>query len=62
VLAQSVTIFVVPFIGIAMYAVANNAALMGPLKNSLFIRIAGAAGLLVIVFLACMNIKSLFFK
>ena len=61
VLAQSVTIFVVPFIGIAMYAVANSAVLMGPLKNSLPVRIAGATGLLVIIILACMNLKNLFF-
>jgi manganese transport protein len=60
VLAQSVTIFIVPFIGIAMYATANDAKIMGPLKNSLAIKIAGAIGLLIIIFLAIMNIKNLF--
>jgi manganese transport protein len=62
VLAQSVTIFVVPFIGIAMYAIANDGKLMGNLKNSLAAKIAGAAGLMVIIFLAFMNVKTLFFK
>jgi NRAMP (natural resistance-associated macrophage protein)-like metal ion transporter len=62
VLAQSVTIFIVPFIGVAMYAIANDAKIMGSLKNSIAIKIAGAAGLLIIIFLAFMNIKNLFFK
>lgn len=62
VLAQSVTIFVVLFIGIAMYAIANDAKIMGPRRNSLVIQIAGAAGLLVIIGLAVMNVKNLFFK
>jgi Mn2+/Fe2+ NRAMP family transporter len=60
VLAQSVTIFIVPFIGIAMYAIANDAKLMGSLKNSTAIKIAGALGLLIIIFLAIVNVKNLF--
>jgi Mn2+/Fe2+ NRAMP family transporter len=62
VLAQSVTIFVVPFIGIAMYAIGNNARIMGARKNSVAVKIAGAAGLLVIIGLAIMNVKTLFFN
>ncbi|HEV7330913.1 MAG TPA: Nramp family divalent metal transporter [Flavisolibacter sp.] len=62
VLAQSVTIFVVPFIGIAMYAIANDQRIMGKRRNSVSTRIAGAAGLLVIIALAIMNIKTLFFN
>jgi Mn2+/Fe2+ NRAMP family transporter len=62
VLAQSVTIFIVPFIGIAMYAIANDAKIMGLLKNSVPVKIAGAAGLLIIIFLAIANLKNLFFK
>ncbi|QEH41828.1 Nramp family divalent metal transporter [Chitinophaga sp. XS-30] len=62
VFAQSVTIFIVPFIGIAMYLIANNEKIMGEAKNSGFVRIAGALGLLVIIFLAAVNFKDLFLK
>src|SRR5690606_16516862 len=34
VLAQSVTIFLVPFIGIALYLIANNEEIMGDKKNN----------------------------
>lgn len=62
VLAQAVTIFIVPFIGIALYLIANDGKLMGPHKNTPFIRIAGATGLLVMLLLAASNIRSLFFS
>ncbi|MBO9154154.1 Nramp family divalent metal transporter [Chitinophaga sp. GCM10012297] len=62
VLAQAVTIFVVPFIGIALYLIANNGEIMGHYKNSLFFRIAGAAGLIVMLLLAASNVKTLFFS
>lgn len=62
VLAQAVTIFIVPFIGIAIYLVANDRKLMGPYKNKIFSNIVGVIGLLVMIFLALNNIKILFFK
>jgi len=62
VLAQAVTIFIVPFIGIALYLIGNDGKLMGQHRNTPFIRIAGAAGLIVMVLLAASNIRSLFFS
>lgn len=62
VFAQSVTIFLVPFIGIAMYAISNDRGIMGKHVNSVPARIFGAIGLLILIFLALSNIKELFFK
>jgi Mn2+/Fe2+ NRAMP family transporter len=62
VFAQSVTIFLVPFIGIAMYAIANDSQVMGAYKNSLILKIFGGLGLLLIIGLAFVNVKQLFFK
>lgn len=62
VIAQAVTIFVVPFIGIAIYLVANDKKIMGEYSNKVFSNIAGGIGLLVIIFLALNNVKTLFFK
>ncbi|RFS20051.1 divalent metal cation transporter [Chitinophaga silvatica] len=49
VLAQAVTIFIVPFIGIALFFVANDEKIMGPLKNSRFTNIAAILGLLLMI-------------
>ncbi|QHT72249.1 divalent metal cation transporter [Rhodocytophaga rosea] len=62
VFAQSVTIFLVPFIGIAMYTVANDGQIMGSYKNSPAIKILAGLGLLLIILLAISNVKELFFK
>jgi len=62
VLAQSVTIFLVPFIAVVMYLLANNQKLMGQYTNSLFVRIAGLIGLVVLVVLAVYNFNELFLK
>lgn len=62
VFAQSITIFLVPFIGIAMYSIANKASIMGKRKNSTTIRILGAVGLMVIIILAAYNIYDMFIK
>ena len=62
VFAQSVTIFLVPFIGIAMYAIANDAQLMGAFKNSVAVKVFAGLGLLLIITLALSNVKELFFK
>lgn len=62
ILAQSVTILIVPFIGIAMYAISNNEQIMGKYKNSIAVKIIGFIGLLILVVLAGINIKDMFFK
>jgi manganese transport protein len=62
VFAQSVTIFLVPFIGIAMYAISNDPKIMGKHVNTLSVKIIGAIGLMILIFLALSNVKELFFK
>ena len=62
VFAQSVTIFVVPFIGTAMYLVANDARIMGEKVNKPFVKIFAGLGLLIIFALALVNVKELFFN
>ena len=62
ILAQAVTIFIVPFVGIALYLVANDRKLMGEYRNKSFSNIFGGIGLIVMIFLALSNIKELFFK
>ena len=59
--AQSITIFVVPFIGIALYFIANDAAIMGALKNTVYTKVFAGLGLVVLIGLAIKNIQSLFF-
>lgn len=61
VIAQSITIFVVPLIGIAMYSIANDVKVMGSLKNTVMIKVFGGLGLLIIISLALVNMKELFF-
>jgi len=60
--AQSITIFLVPFIGVAMYMLSNKRILMGGHVNSPFMRYAGFAGILVLVLLAVYNFNELFLK
>src|SRR5690606_12273393 len=62
VLAQSVTIFLVPFIGISIYVIANNKSIMGDKANNLFYKIAGALGLIVICILMVSNVYDMFLK
>lgn len=62
VLAQSITIFIVPFIGIAMYAIANDEKVMGKYKNSTFVKVAGAIGLLLLIGLAVQSVNTIIFK
>jgi manganese transport protein len=61
VFAQSVTILVVPFIGVAMYIIANDKKIMGVYVNSRLIKVMGAAGLLLIAGLAIESLRSIFF-
>lgn len=60
--AQSVTIFLVPFIGLAMYAVANDVTIMGKNANTALSKISGAIGLLLLSGLAIWNFNELFLK
>ncbi|TKT92559.1 divalent metal cation transporter [Dyadobacter frigoris] len=62
VFAQSVTIFIVPFIGTALYFVANDAKIMGVRVNGIFVKIFAGIGLLLIFVLALVNFKELFFN
>lgn len=62
VFAQSVTIFVVPFIGTAMYFIGNDRKIMGEKVNNTFVKIFGALGLIIIFSLAIINSKELFFN
>ncbi|MCH7409178.1 Nramp family divalent metal transporter [Belliella sp. DSM 111904] len=60
--AQSVTIFLVPFIGMAMFAIANDAKIMKNNVNSWFSRYVGMIGLLLLFGLAGWNFYQLFIK
>ncbi|MVZ60701.1 Nramp family divalent metal transporter [Sphingobacterium humi] len=59
VLAQSVTIFLVPFTGIAIYWIANSSDIMGEHKNNMFQKIVGLLGILLVIGLAVINFKVL---
>lgn len=57
--AQSITILVVPFIGIALYLIANDEAIMRQHTNSTQVKIYGALGLLILIGLAIRNVQTL---
>ena len=59
VFAQSITIFLVPFIGITMYLIGNDKAIMKENVNSTPTKIWGALGLLLIIGLAISNFTTL---
>lgn len=59
--AQSITILVVPFIGIALYMIANDRAIMKDLVNTTSSRIIGAIGLIILIGLAIRNVQTLMF-
>jgi Mn2+/Fe2+ NRAMP family transporter len=59
--AQSITIFIVPFIGVSLFLIANDEKIMGNLKNDGAAKISGALGLIVLAGLAIKNIQTLFF-
>ena len=59
--AQSVTILVVPFIGVALYLIANDETIMGRHKNSTFAKVFGALGLIILIGLAIRNVQTLLF-
>lgn len=59
--AQSITIFIVPFLGIALYLIANDQAIMKELVNSTKAKIFGAIGLMILIGLALRSVQTLFF-
>jgi manganese transport protein len=59
--AQSITILIVPFIGIAMFQIANDGKIMGELKNKPLTKLSAALGLLLLIALALKNVQTLFF-
>lgn len=60
--AQSITIFLVPFIGISMYSIANKTSLMGKHVNGSKTKIIGAFGLVMLFLLAFYNVYDMFIK
>lgn len=62
ILAQAVTIFIVPFIGLALFFVANDEKIMGAYKNPPAVKAVGAVGLLIMFLLAASNVQALFFS
>lgn len=60
VIAQSVTIFIVPVIGLSLLALAGNRSVMGGTVNTLPQTIAGVAGFAVLIILALLNVWDLF--
>lgn len=61
VIAQSVTIFIVPVIGGGLLLLANDKAVMGNSVNSFIQNVLGFAGLAVLIILAIVNVRQLFF-
>jgi Mn2+/Fe2+ NRAMP family transporter len=62
VFAQSITIFIVPIIGIAMFLISNVKKYMGELISTPFLKITGAVGLALVVILAIINFIDIFLK
>lgn len=62
VFAQSITIFIVPIIGIAMFVISNDKKYMGELISTPFLKITGAVGLALVVILAVINFIDIFLK
>ena len=60
VFAQGVTIFIVPFIGLGMFLIANNKKIMGDLVNGTTSKVLGFIGLIVLFALAVSNFYRLF--
>jgi Mn2+/Fe2+ NRAMP family transporter len=62
VLAQSITIFIVPMIGFAIFLIANDKQIMKANRIPLFFRISGIIGLCIIIVLAVINFIDIFLK
>lgn len=57
VFAQRITIFVVPFLAIALFLLGNDSAIMGKKKTGLASNTIAVAGIILIVLLAALNLK-----
>src|SRR5690554_6755610 len=62
VFAQSITIFIVPVIGIAIFLIANNKAIMKQNRIGSFLRVSGFVGLCVVIILAVINFYDIFIR
>ncbi len=62
VFAQSITIFIVPIIGIAMFIISNDRKYVGNLVSTPFLKIFGALGLLIVIILGIINFIDIFLK
>jgi len=62
VFAQRITIFLVPFIGIIMFLIANDPVIMKDQVNKTTTKIWAALGLIVLITLAFSNLYNLFIK
>ena len=62
VFAQAITILIAPLVGIALFLVANDKAIMGSARNNLWKNIGGGLGLLLLIFLAITHIRLQFFN
>ncbi|CAN5187873.1 divalent metal cation transporter [soil metagenome] len=61
VFAQGVTIFIVPFIGWAIFSIANDEKIMGNRRIKGWVKITGALGLIILIILAVNNIRIFIF-
>lgn len=62
VFAQSITIFLVPIIGVVMFLIANDKGLMGDQSNKPLTKIWAILGLLILITLAFSNLYNLLLK
>ncbi|MGI6073630.1 MAG: Nramp family divalent metal transporter [Fermentimonas sp.] len=62
VFAQSITIFIVPIIGYALFFISNDKEYMREFVSTPFLKISGAFGLLIIIILAIVNFIDIFLK
>ncbi|MCB0601194.1 MAG: Nramp family divalent metal transporter [Saprospiraceae bacterium] len=62
IIAQSITIFIIPMIGLALFLIANDRSIMGTRANGLFSNLAGVLGLVLVVTLAVHSFNLLFLK
>lgn len=60
VFAQSITIFIVPVIGIALFSIGNDNAIMKKNRIGSFLRVSGFIGMCVIIVLALFNFYDIF--
>jgi Mn2+/Fe2+ NRAMP family transporter len=60
--AQAITIVIAPLVGIALFLIANDKAIMGNLRNTLWKNVGAVAGLILLIFLAITHLRLQFFN